>query len=985
MAIEVEGARTHNLKNLSCAIPHRALTVVTGVSGSGKSSLAFSTVYAEGQRRFVESLSTYARQFLERMERPDVDQVTGVPPAIALEQRNGVRNARSTVGSITEISDYLRLLFARVGEVHCPECGGRVLDDTAQAATTAVLAQASGARLQLVATVDAGGDIGRTVEMLLRAGHRRLLVDGSVKQLDEIGLDELRGLGRLPILLDRLRAIDTDRVRLSDGLVQAFALGAGRAQVHVEGRAEPLTFAEGLSCVRCATTLRAPAPALFSPTSPLGACPACQGFGRAIGIDYDKVIPDPSRSISQGAIAPFQMPSNAECQAELLAAAKKTKKVRVDVAWRALRKEEQRWVLEGEKEYQWNLHRDTRWYGVRRFFEYLERKKYKMHIRVLLARYRGYTPCLACEGTKLRPEARAVRVDGLNLPQVEAMAIEQLVTWLAALPDKLGPQRRATADALHAELVARVGYLDEVGLGYLQLDRQARTLSGGESQRIALGAALGSRLTGTLYVLDEPSVGLHPRDTHRLLRVLRRLVDRGNTVIVVEHDPEVMAAADHVIDLGPRAGAHGGELIFAGTYPALLRATGSVTGQFLAARQSPLAPLGAALPPTRGALRIEGARANNLRDVDVTIPLGRLTCLSGVSGSGKSSLLVDVLYGNAMRELGRPIDQVGACHAIVGLEQFDDVLLVDQSPPSRSSRSNPATYLKAMDELRQRFAATEDAQRLGLEAGAFSFNVSSEKGGGRCEACGGQGTVTLDMHFLADLTVTCEKCDGRRFGERVLRVRYEGLTIIEWLALTVDEAIARSPGDPRLRERLQPFVDVGLGYMTLGQPTSTLSGGELQRLKLAAYLGDVPADQDEDEIPRGKTKPKPKRSANKSSTLTKRPLLFLLDEPTSGLHGRDVDVLLAALGRLIKRGHTVVAIEHNLDFLRCADHLIELGPEAGEAGGTVVAMGSPETIAKHPTAHTGVALRALQGSSAATAAAGGRRGKNAIAATPPLG
>ena len=965
MPIVVAGARTHNLKNLSCTIPHAALTVVTGVSGSGKSSLAFSTIYAEGQRRFVESLSTYARQFLERMERPDVDQVSGVPPAIAIEQRNGVRNARSTVGTITEISDYLRLLFARIGQVHCPTCGGRVLDDSAQAAATVVLTEASGERLSVVAPLPPTGDVGRLVETLLRAGHRRLLLEGTVKQLDEYPLDELRGLGRLPVLIDRLRATDEERQRLCDSLAAAFALSSGRAELVVEGRAEPLRFAEGLQCVRCSTTLRAPEPALFSPSSPLGACPTCQGFGRAVGIDYDKVIPDPTRTLREGAIVPFTMPSNAECQDELLAAITRSKRARADVPWRALTDEERAWVIDGEAEFDWRAHGKTRWYGVRRFFDYLERKKYKMHVRVLLARYRGYTPCPSCGGDKLRAEARAVLVGGRNLPSIEALPIGELSSWLASLPASLSVQQRKTAEALLTELAARVGFLDEVGLGYLQLQRQARTLSGGEAQRIALGAALGSRLTGTLYVLDEPSVGLHPRDTQRLLGVLGHLVARGNTVIVVEHDPEVMAAADHILDLGPRAGAHGGALVFAGTYDKLLVDRHSITGAHLRQRREGRAPLGQGCPASPGVLRIEGAAANNLRGVDVEIPLGRLTCLAGVSGSGKSSLLVDVLYANAMRELGRPVDSIGACRRIVGLDQFEDVLLVDQSPLQRSSRSNPATYLRAMDELRQRFAATDDAQRLGLGAGAFSFNVARENGGGRCEACQGQGTLVLDMHFLADITVVCDKCDGRRFGERVLGVRYAGLTIRECLDLTVDEALRRFANDARLQARLQPFVDVGLGYLTLGQPTSTLSGGELQRLKLAAHLADAPpvADDDEEEGTtakrrRGAAAKGTKRSSSKLTKVT-RPLLFLLDEPTSGLHGRDVDVLLAALGRLLRRGHTIVTIEHNLDFLQRADHVIELGPEAGAGGGALVVAGTVDEVQRHPTSHTGAALRAM--------------------------
>jgi excinuclease ABC subunit A len=922
-AIHIDGARTHNLKHVSVAIPRAALTVVTGVSGSGKSSLAFDTLYAEGQRRYVESMSTYARQFLERMPRPDVDSVTGVPPSIAIEQHNGVRNARSTVGTVTEISDYLRLLFARVGEMHCPSCDALVARDTAQVAADRVLAEADGRRVHVVARSSIG------VAELLRNGYHRLFVDGAVVELQAADTGHQR---TLQLLIDRLQIAAADRARLADALYSAFALGGGRAEVYVEGGAL-LKFDEGFSCSECGTTLRAPEPALFSYNSPLGACETCQGFGRVIGIDLDKVIPDGKKTLAEGAIALFQTKSNLECQEDLLRLGKKHK-VRMDVPWRELDEHERAWVLDGDKDYRAGGWRRGQWYGVRGLWKYLESKKYKMYVRVMLARYRGYDACTDCHGTRLRKEALAVRVGGRTIAELESLPVGELPAFLDGLT--LGKQARATATPILRELASRLQYLDEVGLGYLSLIRQARTLSGGEAQRISLASALGARLTGTLYVLDEPSVGLHPRDTHRLIGVLKKLVARGNSVVVVEHDADIMREADWIIDLGPGAGARGGEVVFAGPYDELVRsrATGSVTAQFLRGRERPPSPVTPkeTLREEPAWLTIRGARAHNLRGIDVALPVGRFSCLTGVSGSGKSSLLVDVLHGNALRSRGQPVDSVGACSKLEGLERFSDVVLVDQAPLGRSSRSNPATYLKAMDELRARFAATADAERLGLTAGAFSFNVAAEKGGGRCEACGGHGTQTLEMHFLADVTVVCDACNGRRFSEKILGVKWNGLSILDYLELTVDEALDRFHDDKKLTARLASFREVGLGYLKLGQPTATLSGGESQRLKLAAHLQ-----------PRS----------------TSGPTLFLFDEPTTGLHGADVEVLLAALGKLLEAGHTVVAIEHNLDFIRRADWLVDLGPEGGVGGGALVCAGTVDEVALCRASHTGRALAAL--------------------------
>ncbi len=926
--IVIAGARTHNLKNVHCAIPRDALTVISGVSGSGKSSLAFDTLYAEGQRRYVECMSTYARQFLERMHRPDVDSMTGIPPAIAIEQRNGVRNARSTVGSVTEIADFLRLLFARVGEVHCPKCDSLVARDTAQLAADVVLRECSGERVHLIAPTPVGkGDVAVRLSELVKQGYRRLFIDGKMVDRDALDLDTVRGFRELPLVVDRLAVKAEERARLTDSLYNAFALSGGHAEVARENGA-PIIFNEGFACSRCGESLRAPEPALFSHSSPLGACEACQGFGRTVGVDWDKVIPDARKTLAEGAIAIFQTPSNRECQDDLERLAKKHKKTRLDVAWCNLRATEKKWILDGDPDYKKGGWKRGQWYGIRGFFRYLESKKYKMHVRVLLSRYRGYDTCEACQGTRLRPEARAVHVGGKSIAELEAMPVTELAMFLSVAGRALRGQARDTAQPVLSELSSRLEFLDEVGLGYLSLIRQARTLSGGEAQRIALASALGAQLTGTLYVLDEPSVGLHPRDSNRLLGVLRKLTARGNTVVVVEHEPEIIRAADHVIDLGPAAGTRGGQLVFEGSFAEMMRAPASPTGRFFRKREKATTRK---VREARSEIAIRGANANNLKDVDVTIPVGKMICLTGVSGAGKSTLLVDVLHAQALRKKGKPVDVVGACDAVEGLEVFEEVVLVDQSPLSRSSRSNPATYLKAMDELRKRFAQTEAAQHLGLTAGAFSFNVSTEKGGGRCEGCQGQGVVTLEMHFLADITVVCDQCDGKRFREKILGVRVHGLSIIDCLNLTVDEALRVFCDEQKLCDRLRPFAEVGLGYLTLGQSTATLSGGESQRLKLAAHL----------EAKAG-------------------PTLFLLDEPTTGLHGSDVEVLVAALDRLLDRGHTIVTIEHNLDFIRRADHLIDLGPEAGAGGGFVVATGTPDEVAKVRSSHTGRFLAALK-------------------------
>jgi excinuclease ABC subunit A len=905
-AIRVIGARLHNLRGISVDIPRGALTVVTGVSGSGKSSLAFDTLYAEGQRRYVESMSTYARQFLERMQRPDVDGVEGIPPAIAIEQHNSTKNARSTVSTATEIADYLRLLFASVAEPRCPNCGAKVVRTTPQTAADALMTAHAGERAHIVARVEPDQ----------KAVLRR---DGWVRLFDGEGicpLDDWTRHGKLPVVVDRLAL--SDRARLAEAIASAWRLGGGIAEICLEGRGKPLKFSEGMRCDDCGRELRPPQPRLFSYNSPLGACEACQGFGRTTGMDLEKIIPDERLTLKDGAIAPWRTEKFREWQEWLEEFAKKRRfQLPLDVPWCELGNTHRKLVIDGFGEYT----------GIRGWYRYLEKKRYKMHYRILMARYRGYTQCESCGGARLRAEARSWLVAGKNISELEAMPVADLRVWLAKL--ELGKQARSTAEPLRVELDRRLAYLEQVGLGYLTLLRQTRSLSGGEAQRIRLAQALGALLTDTLYVLDEPSVGLHPRDTDRLLGVLRTLVDRGNTVVVVEHDADVIEAADHVIDLGPGAGRNGGALVFAGPPRALARDRSSQTGHALRRRRLPLP---ARRGESTGVITIRGARAHNLQDVTVDIPLGIFTCLSGVSGSGKSTLLIDVLWANWLRQqqgVAVPGDlERGECTGLFGLDQIDELVLVDQSPLARSSRSNPATYLGAWGEIRKLLAKTDDARRLGLEPGAFSFNTS----GGRCEVCQGQGTITMEMHFLADVTVICDACDGHRFTERALAAHFRGKNVADLLELTVEDALALFFDEPRVADKLRPFADVGLGYLRLGQSTSTLSGGEAQRLKLAAHLAE------------------PGRGRR----------LFLFDEPTTGLHAADVEVLLGVLARLRQAGHSVVCIEHNLDFLCRADYLIDLGPEGGEAGGRVVATGTPEEVARTST-HTGRHLARILG------------------------
>lgn len=955
--IEIRGARTHNLSGIDCAIPSRKLTVVTGVSGSGKSSLVFDTLYAEGQRRFVQSMSTYSRMFLERMERPDVDFISNIPPALALAQKNTIRNARSTVGTITEINDHLRLLFANAGETSCPDCGGRVLRDDPETGLAELRGLPKGQVVLVVAPVPVGEiPTEDLLAGLLKNGYRRLLIDGNLVRLEEdsqlgdlpiaaerpaaylAGSDRpVRGRrkkkkvavrkpravdkgGRfLPVVVDRLTVGKTRGARMREALEAGFALAEGRVSLFLEEEETTIELDRRFTCRPCGRAMPEPTPNLFSFNSPLGACPDCEGFGRIGGIDMSKVIPDTRRTLEDDALAIWATPANRRLHRWMLRTAREHG-VRTDVPWAKLKASEQAFVMDGEEAGS-KVGRE-RFFGLQGFFRWLERKRYKTHVRVLLARYRGYTPCTACAGSRLRPEALAVRIDGQSMADLAVQPIGDLLAWVESL--ELDSAASARGSRLLDDIRNRLRYLVEVGLEYLSLSRQARTLSGGEAQRIHLASALGASLTETLYCLDEPTIGLHSRDSERLLRVLGRLTDAGNTVVLVEHDPVLIEGAEFLIDLGPGGGSEGGQIVFAGP-PAKLSEASSETGRMLRGRRADREAR--PKPGSRSFMTIKGARENNLRDLTVKIPRERLTCITGVSGSGKSTLMEQTLFHGYLRQQGQAAEP-GECDALQGLEGFSEVVLMTQAPVGRSSRSNPATYLKAWDEVRKVFAATPAAKDAGIKPGAFSFNAA----GGRCEECGGMGTVTLEMHFMADLTVDCEACGGRRFQRHVLDLRYRGVAIDEVLRMTIDAAAEFFATTPRVGRRLAPLRAVGLGYLTLGQPTSTLSGGEAQRMKLASFL-DSGGDG-------GKR-------------------LFLFDEPTTGLHLRDVARLVDVLHELVAQGNTVVVVEHNTDFIAAADWVLDLGPGGGISGGSLVAEGSPLSLVRAGTGETAKALAPL--------------------------
>ena len=965
-AIIIRGARTHNLKNLSCEIPHGKLTVISGVSGSGKSSLAFDTIYAEGQRRYVESLSAYARQFLERIEKPDADEIDGMAPAIAIKQKNTTRNPRSTVATATEIYDYLRLLYARCGEVHCVYCDGLVKRDSVDEAVDVVLALGEGTRLNVLfpamsATAPAAVTEAKTGKA---AGHAKTAaktkqagkageglhaetVKARLAELRASGFNRLWQEGRLfefstpeslidldlaaPlfILLDRSVVSAENRPRIVDAVETAYR-EAGEVIFEEAAREETperrrLRFSGAFECTNCHRPGREPEPRLFSFNNPFGACPRCQGFGNTVDYDLGLVIPDQGLSLLGGAIDPWNRPKYRPWFGELRKRAAELG-VPLDVPWRDLPEAARETVLRGKPA----AAGGDGFVGVMGFFAQLERKKYKLHVRVMLSKYRGYAECPDCRGQRLRAEARAVRIAGKNICQATALTITQAKEFFDGL--KLSPMQEEIAGPILIEVRQRLSFLVAVGLEYLTLDRLASTLSGGEAQRIQLATSLGSRLVGALYVLDEPSIGLHTRDTARLIHILEELRDLGNTILVVEHDADILRAADHLLDLGPGAGEFGGKLLAEGVLAEIEANPASLTGRYLSGKISIPVPT-RRRAPGREKLVLRGACANNLHGLDVEIPLGMLVAVTGVSGSGKSTLVHQVLYRAVARALGQTdgSDPSGVFSSLSGVERLNDVVLVDQTPIGRTPRSNPITYIKGFDLVRELFAAQPEAKRLSLTPGHFSFNVP----GGRCNTCEGDGTVTVEMQFLADVELPCEDCNSTRYQAKILGVQYKGKNIHDVLQMTVKEALRFFAGQTRLLEKLAVLDEIGLGYLRLGQSATTLSGGEAQRVKLAAHLSAVRAVN---------ATAKPSQASR---------VLYILDEPTTGLHFDDVSKLLTAFRKLIDGGGSLIVIEHNLDVIKSADWVIDLGPEGGEGGGRIVAEGPPEKIAANLLSHTG--------------------------------
>ena len=952
--IIIRGARTHNLKSVDCDIPHGQLTVVSGVSGSGKSSLAFDTIYAEGQRRYVESLSAYARQFLERIEKPDVDLIDGLAPAIAIKQKNSTRNPRSTVATATEIFDYMRLLYARCGTVHCIVCDGIVKRDSVDEIAAAVLALPEGARLHAIFPVSAAlpaapaeapkpakrgrkaaakpaepslsESLKERLSELRRRGFNRLYQKNQIFEFSTPeSLLDLDFTLPVFILVDRIVVSAENRARIVDAAEIGYR-ESGEILYEIVPRSdetvdrERLRFSMAFECKTCHRTYREPEPRLFSFNNPFGACPRCQGFGNTIDFDLNLIIPDKSKSLEDGAIDPWTRPKYRPYFTELKRSAKALG-VPLDVPWHDLTLEQQETVLNGKGPF----------LGVHGFFEFLERKKYKLHVRVMLSKYRGYALCPECKGQRLRAEARAVRLSGKNICDAAALTISGANAFFGSL--KLTPMQHEIAGSILTEVRQRLHFLDAVGLDYLTLDRLASTLSGGESQRIQLATSLGSRLVGALYVLDEPSIGLHSRDTAKLIHILEELRDLGNTILVVEHDPDVIRAADYLLDLGPGAGEFGGKLLAAGTVAEVEENPDSITGRYLSGQLT--IPI-----PTRRReagkerLLLRGARIHNLKGIDCEIPLGMLVCITGVSGSGKSTLVHDVLYRAVAHALGinEGGDPTGLYRELKGADRLNDIVLVDQTPIGRTPRSNPVTYIKAFDHIRELFAAQPEAQRHGYTPGHFSFNVP----GGRCDVCDGDGTVTVEMQFLADVELPCEECNGTRYKASILDVKYKGRNIHEVLSMTVKEALRFFAGHPRILDKLGVLEEVGLGYVRLGQSATTLSGGEAQRVKLAAHLSTG----------------RPAGDRNGSKKVRSR-VLYILDEPTTGLHFDDVSKLLMSFRKLIDSGGSLVVIEHNLDIIKSADWIIDLGPEGGAGGGEIVVTGTPEQVAQCARSYTG--------------------------------
>ena len=919
-SIYIKGARVHNLKNIEVEIPHEKLVVVTGLSGSGKSTLAFDTIFAEGQRRYVESLSAYARQFLGKISKPDVDIITGIAPAIAIEQKVNTRNPRSTVGTTTEIYDYLKLLYARIGHTFSPVSGQEVRCYSVDDVAAYIQQQGEGGRVVIAAplTLGRGQGIIEKLTLLLSDGLMRVWTKGETRLIEDIlpQVDEKTRAEEILVVIDRARiaADDDTQTRMRDSVARAFSYGEGICTVITDKGATEFSSrfeADGIQ-------FEHPSEHLFSFNNPLGACPRCEGYGKVIGIDEDLVIPDKSKTIYEDAVACWRGETMRKWKEQLVENAYKFD-FPIHTPFHELTQEQKRMLWRGNEYF----------HGLDDFFAYIDSERRKIQFRVMKARYTGKTTCPECGGSRLRREALYVKVGGKTVADLVVMPVDELIAFFAGL--ELDGHDTKTAARILVEIRNRLQYLADVGLGYLTLDRLSSTLSGGESQRINLSTSLGSNLTGSLYILDEPSIGLHPRDTNRLIKVLQQLRDLGNTVIVVEHEEEVIRAADWIVDIGPKAGYNGGEVVFSGTLPQLLKSKKSLTADYLTGRRA-IAP-----PATeRGwsnSILIQGARENNLRNIDVRIPLGVMTCITGVSGSGKSSLAKGILYPALRRLLFDTGVKPGDFDGIGGdVQLLRSVEMIDQNPIGKSSRSNPVTYIKAYDEIRKLFADQPYAQHTGLGASSFSFNIA----GGRCEECQGEGVIKVSMQFMADVELVCEACGGKRFRDEILEVKYRGKSIYDVLEMTVDDAIAffgedkKDPTCKRIVERLKPLQDVGLGYIKLGQSSSTLSGGESQRVKLASFLT--------------------KDSAQGG-------VMFIFDEPTTGLHFHDINKLLAAFNALIERGHTIVIVEHNMDVIKCADWVVDLGPEAGTGGGRVVFEGTPRNLEQCPASYTGKYLR----------------------------
>jgi excinuclease ABC subunit A len=935
--IAISGARAHNLKGIDLELPRDALVVVTGLSGSGKSSLAFDTIYAEGQRRYVESLSAYARQFLGQMEKPDVDSIEGLSPAISIDQKTTSRNPRSTVGTVTEIYDYLRLLWARIGKPHCYKCGAPIQGQSLEQITDRVLTLDEETRFMVMAPVVRGrkGEYGRMLEEMRGQGYARARIDGEVQRLDQpIELDK-KFKHDISVVVDRLVMKEGIRKRLSESIEAASALAEGLVEIETvpeSGDPETLLFSERFACLECGTSMPELEPRIFSFNSPHGCCQRCHGLGFQRVIDPELIVPDPTLSIAEGALEPWTKAASLYHR-RLLEAVAETNGIDIDSPWQDLPQRDRDLLLEGTGDERHTVSYRNR-FGRRRVYTVrfegmlasLERRYENTDSDGTRERIEGLMalqPCPACGGARLRPESLAVTVGGLNIYEYTRHSARAALEWIEAL--ELTETEQAIARLVVREIAERLRFLDSVGIGYLSLERAAATLSGGEAQRIRLATQIGSSLVGVLYILDEPSIGLHQRDNAKLIDTLKRLRDLGNTVIVVEHDEGTIRAADHVVDLGPGAGEHGGEVVAEGTPAQIARRSASLTGQYLTGKRT--IPVPASRRSPSGELVVRGARQHNLKGIDAEVPLGVLCCVTGVSGSGKSTLVNEILYRALANRLHRARLRPGAHDRIDGVERVDKVISIDQSPIGRTPRSNPATYTGVFDHIRDLFSRTKEARTRGYKPGRFSFNVK----GGRCEVCRGDGQIKIEMHFLPDVYVPCEQCHGRRYNRETLEVRFKGKSIADVLEMSVTDAVEFFAHIPKIQRRLQTLHDVGLGYVRLGQPATTLSGGEAQRVKLATELSKVAT---------GDT-------------------LYILDEPTTGLHFADVQRLLEVLDRLVDAGNTIVVIEHNLDVIKSADRIIDLGPEGGEAGGEVVATGTPEEVAATPGSYTGEFLHGL--------------------------